>query len=146
MHPQYFILWPKQPRETRIAAIFKFISGLALERGWEIIVKPQQKKRSHSQNNYLWGVVYPTILKSGHKHLEGWTDKDLHDYFLELHFGTEVLHFNGRDHERALKRSSKLSTLEFMDYIGRIQQEMAQLGIFIPDPDPEWYLHQERAA
>lgn len=146
MHPQSFILWKDQPRENRIAAIMKFLAGLALNRAWEITVKPHQKRRSQSQNNYLWGAVYPTILKAGREELGGWTDTDLHEYFLGLHFGTEVLHFNSRDYERPLKRSSKLSTIEFMDYVARIQMEMAQLGIFIEDPDPNYFSREARAA
>lgn len=146
MHPQHFILWKEQPRESRIASIARFLTGLALNKAWEITVKPHQKRRSQSQNNYLWGCVYPTILKSGHEQLGGWTDKDLHDYFLGLHFGTEVLHLNGRDHERPVNRSSRLSTTEFMDYVARIQMEMAQIGIFVPDPDPNYFLRQEQAA
>jgi hypothetical protein len=145
MLPQNFMLWPQQPRETRVASISKFLLGLSLDCGWEITVKRHQKKRSQAQNNFLWGCVYPTILKSGHEHLRGWTDKDLHEYFLELHFGTEVLHLNGRDFERPMKRSSKLSTQEFMDYVGRIQMEMAQIGIFVPDPDPNWRMQAEAA-
>jgi hypothetical protein len=146
MLPQYFTLWKDQPRDKRVAAILKFISGLALNRAWEITVKPYHKKRSVSQNNYLWGVVYPTILKGGGETLAGWTADDLHEYFLAGHFGSEVLHFNGRDYERPLKRSSKLTTLEFMDFVAFIQQKMAELGIFIPDPDPQWFMHQEKAA
>lgn len=145
MLPQHFILWKGEARERRLATLMKFLSGLAVDRAWEIVVKPHQKRRSLAQNNFLWGVVYPAILRSGHEHLGGWTDKDLHEFFLELHFGTEVLHLNGRDHERPMKRSSKLSTQEFMDFVGRIQMEMAQLGIFVPDPDPNWRDHQEAA-
>jgi hypothetical protein len=126
--------------------MLRFLAGLSMERAWEVTVKPHQKKRSLSQNAYLWGVCYPTILRSGGETLAGWTADDLHEYFLSLHFGSEVLHFNGRDHERPLKRSSKLTTLEFMDFVGRIQQEMAQIGVFIPDPDPEHYRHQAHAA
>lgn len=145
MNPQHFILWKDQPREARIASITKFLAGLALNRAWEIVVKPHQKRRSQSQNAYLWGAVYPVILQRGGNTLAGWTADDLHEYFLGSHFGTEVLNFNGRDYERPLKRSSKLSTLEFMDYIAHIQLKMAEIGIFIPDPDPNYFMQQVAA-
>lgn len=146
MHAQHFVFWKDQPRENRISTIVKFLSGLSMKQAWEITVKPYQKRRSLSQNAYLWGAVYPTILQAGGETLAGWTADDLHEYFLGSHFGTEVLHFNGRDYERPLKRSSKLSTLEFMDFIGHIQQKMAEIGILIEDPDPNYFARVERAA
>lgn len=145
MNPQSFILWKDQPREARIAAITKFLGLLPLTGAWEVTVKRFQKKRSQSQNAYLWGAVYPTILKGGGEQLAGWTADDLHDYYLGVHFGTEVLHLNGRDYERPLRRSSKLSTVEFMDYVATVQREAAQLGIFIEDPDRDFASKREAA-
>lgn len=145
MLPQNFILWKDEPREARIKRFGVFLSGLAMNKAWEIIVRPHQKRRSLSQNSYLWGGVYPTILKAGGETLAGWSCDDLHDFFLSSHFGSEVLHFNGRDYERPLKRSSKLSTLEFMDFVAHIQQKMAEIGIFIDDPNPNWALQREPA-
>lgn len=146
MNPQTFILWASDNRERHIDNILRFLKALPTGVSWEISVKKHQKKRSNSQNSYLWGAVYPTILKSGGEIMGGWTADDLHDYYLGVHFGTEVLHLGGRDYERPLRRSSKLSTTEFMDYVATVQREAAGLGVFIPDPDPGWFLHQERAA
>lgn len=145
MNPQSFILWKDQPREDRIASITRFLSQLPLTQAWELTVKRFQKKRSLSQNAYLWGAVYPTILKAGGETLAGWTADDLHDYYLGVHFGVEVLHLNGRDYERPLRRSSRLSTLEFMEYVATIQREAAQLGIYIEDPDPNYWQKREAA-
>lgn len=145
MNPHSIILWANAPREGRLENIMRFLSGLALDKTWEIVVKRHQKRRSNSQNAYLWGAVYPTILKAGGETLGGWTADDLHDYYLGVHFGTEVLHLNGRDYERPLRRSSKLSTLEFMEYVATVQREAAALGIFIPDPDRDYFLRKEAA-
>lgn len=146
MHAQNFILWKDQPRSSRIASIMKFISGLAINRAWEITVKPHQRKRSVSQNAYLWSTVYPSILTAGGETLAGWTVQDLHEFFLSEHFGSEVLRFGGRDFERPVKRSSKLTTIEFSGYVAFIQQKMAEIGVFVPDPDPLYYLHREPRA
>ena len=103
---------------------------------WKISVDLNKRKRSESQNAYLWGVCYPTILKAGGETLRGWTADDLHDYFLIEHFGHEVIEGFGRKRLKPLKRSSKLTTLEFTEFVEFIQQKAAEMGIVIPDPEP----------
>lgn len=90
-------------------------------------------RRSLSQNRYLWGVCYPTILAGGD--LEGWTAADLHEYFLGEHFGWDVLEGFGKKRMRPIHRSSTLSKTEFVDYVAFVQQKAAEFGIFIPDPE-----------
>jgi hypothetical protein len=131
MHQQNFILWKDQPRENRIAAIAKFLTGLALNHAWEVTVKPHQKKRSQSQNNYLWGAVYPTILKAGREELGGWTAEDLHEYFLGSHFGTEVLRFQGRDYVDSRdyrSPSADARRLYHLEGVIRTLKELDKLG------------------
>jgi hypothetical protein len=53
------------------------------------------------------------------------------------HFGWETLEGFGRKRMRPIRRSSKLSTMEFQDYVAFIQQKAAELGIVIPDPNEE---------
>lgn len=91
------------------------------------------RRRSLEQNAYLWGVCYPVILEAGH--LDGWRSRDLHEYFLEQHFGTERLEGFGEVRTRALHRSRNLTKTEFADYVAFIQQRAAELGIVIPDPE-----------
>lgn len=98
-------------------------------------VETKQRTRSDPQNRYLWGVCYPTILQAGGETLSGWDAEDLHEYFLGEHFGWETLDGFGRKRLRPLRRSSKLTRIEFADYVGFIQRKAAELGIFIPDPD-----------
>lgn len=131
---QEFVL-PKGPRNlTRIVA---FLSALSERETWKITIGRQVRTRSSMQNAYLWGVVYETILK----HLPGWNAEDVHEYFLGECFGWELLEGFGKKRIRPVKRSSKLSTMEFQDYIAFIQQKMAERGVYIADPN-EW----ERAA
>ena len=91
-----------------------------------------KSKRSNDQNAYLWGLVYPTILQSGQ--LDGWTAEDLHEYFLgEIH-GWETVEGFGRRRLRPLRRSSRMNKAEFANYVAEIQRRMAELGIYIEDP------------
>lgn len=100
---------------------------------WSITVERFKRTRSTQQNAYLWGVVYPTILREGG--LGGWTAADLHEFFLGEHFGWQELEGLGRKKVKPLKRSSKLSTLEFNDFVAFIQREMASKGVYIADPN-----------
>ena len=93
-------------------------------------------QRSTSQNAYIWGVCYETILEHGLRE-QGWTAGDLHDYFLGEHFGWETLEAFGRRRMRPIKRSSGLSKTEFTDYIAFIQRKAADLGVYIPDPEEQ---------
>lgn len=100
---------------------------------YRVTIEEAKPKRSDPQNRYLWGVVYPTILAAGK--LDGWSNEDLHTYLLGEHFGWELVKGFGAKRQRPIRRSSKLSKLEFMDYIAFIQQRMAEHGIYVPDPN-----------
>jgi hypothetical protein len=80
-------------------------------------------------------VCYPTILKEGGETLRGWEADDLHEYFLISHFGSEIIEGFGAKRHKPLKRSSKLSTTEFMDFVAHIQRKAAELGVYIEDPN-----------
>ena len=91
--------------------------------------------RSLEQNAYLWGCVYETILNEGGLKELGWRNEDVHEYFLGEHFGWETLDGLDRRRMKPLNRSSKLSKMEFVDYVAFIQQKAAEMGIVIPDPE-----------
>lgn len=119
------------------------LEALPPGRSWEIDTHPFVKKRSLDQNAYLWGVVYPEILRQGGLagQLEGWEAQDLHEYLLMEAFGEEVKELQNPNTGKIMKRrvplrrSSKLKTKEFADYTKFIQRTMAQIGIYVPDPN-----------
>lgn len=127
-----FVL-PKGTRGRIITRVSEFLGKLPAAQAWKVEVTPHKTKRSDSQNAYLWGVVYKTILEAGE--LQGWSSQDIHDYMLGEHFGWETLEGFGRKRLRPLRRSAKLTTTEFMDYIAFIQQRMAEHGVYIEDPN-----------
>jgi hypothetical protein len=62
---------------------------------------------------------------------------DLHEYFLGEWGGWETISVMSRKRLVPIRRSSKLSTVEFSEFYAFIQQRAAEkVGIFIPDPDP----------
>jgi hypothetical protein len=93
-----------------------------------------RKRRSDEQNRYMWGYVYPHIIASL-PDMAGWTPEDLHEFFLGEHFGWQRLHGFGRTRMKPIRRSSKLTTTEFSDYVAHIQQFMAERGVYVDDPN-----------
>ncbi len=122
---------PKGDRSIQWPRLMAFLRALNPAYDWSIEVKRLQKRRSIEQNAYLWGVVYAEICK----HLPGWEVQDVHEYCLGECFGWEVMEGLGRKRMRPVKRSSKLSTMEFSAYVAFIQQRMAEHGIYIADPN-----------
>jgi hypothetical protein len=143
---QVIILPRLMPRERAIERIKSILMSLDIAQGWRLEIFEHKATRSDAQNAYLWGCVYPSILKAGGNMLAGWEPEELHEYCLGEHFGWEVLSGFGKKKQRPIRRSSRLSKLEFMDYIAFIQRRMAEHGIFVPDPDPNWREAKTRVA
>jgi len=132
---QSFVLPAVADRSDILGKILRFAHQLGTDKRWRVTIEPYKKTRSTSQNAYLWGVVYPAILAAGQ--LDGWTAEDVHEFFLIDHFGSEVIEGFGRKRHKPLRRSSSLSTVEFMEYVAHIQQFCAERGIYVPDPNEE---------
>jgi hypothetical protein len=135
MTESVFVLPKLLPRARAVERVAGFLSRLPIDKAWRVSVTEQKRARTSNQNRFLWGVAYSTILREAGEALAGWDADDLHEYFLGEHFGWETLEGFGRKRLRPLRRSSKLSTLEFSDYVAFVQRKAADLGIFVPDPD-----------
>jgi hypothetical protein len=126
------------PRNTRKEAIAQAVAVLVRDidesKAWQITVEEFKKPRTNQQNAYLWGVVYPAILEAGGEMLRGWLADDLHEYFLGEIYGWETLEGMGRKRLRPLKRTSRMTRSEFMNYLEEVSQRCANMGIVIPEP------------
>jgi hypothetical protein len=126
------------PRNTRKEAIAQAVAVLVRDidesKAWQVTVEEFKKPRTNQQNAYLWGVVYPAILEAGGEMLRGWLADDLHEYFLGEIYGWETLEGMGRKRLRPLKRTSRMTRSEFMNYLEEVSQRCANMGIVIPEP------------
>lgn len=136
---EQYVLPPLLPREAIIARIADQLGKLPTDAGWRIEIHEHKATRTHQQNAYLWGGIYPSILKAGGEQLAGWTAEDLHEYLLGECFGFETLTGFGRRRLRPKRRSSRLSKTEFMGFVEFIHRTMAGHGIVVPDPDPDYW-------
>lgn len=111
-----------------------------------ITVDKKRKTRSTPQNAYYWSVVIPMLidglvdagnagLQSGNLEHQQWVHEEMKK--LHLSNGMEVEDANGNAYK--LPSSTKrCSTLEFMEYLAKIQQWAAEcLSISIPDPNEQ---------
>lgn len=133
---QEFLLPKLLRREGQIDRILQAIMALSNEHAYRVEIHEQKPKRSDSQNRYLWGVCYASLLQV----LPGWDADDVHDYMLGECFGWEVMEGLGRKRMRPIRRSSKLNKQEFTDFVDFIHRRAAQYGVVIPDADPDWFL------
>lgn len=126
---------PKTDRERIADNLRTFVMNALPGRELRVEVSEYRKRRSQDQNAYLWGVVYKTLSDA-----TGNDADDLHIYFLGEHFGWETIDVMGSKRRVPIRRSSKLTTVEFAEYVAFIQRRAAEtVGIFIPDPDPMYW-------
>ena len=129
-------IFPKNTsKENMIRSIVVLVRDIDESKAWQVTVEEFKKPRTNQQNAYLWGVVYPAILEAGGEMLRGWLADDLHEYFLGEIYGWETLEGMGRKRLRPLKRTSRMTRSEFMEYLEQISQRCANMGIVIPEPN-----------
>lgn len=94
----------------------------------EITIGKWCKKRSLKQNAFLWAVVNPMVAEAaGYQ-----TSEEAHDA-LRMHF---LLKHGDDGKLPTIGSTAELSTVEFNDYIAKVQQLAAeQWGIYVPDPN-----------
>lgn len=100
--------------------------------GKRVEIRPAKSIRSLDQNAWIWGVAYPLIADA--------IGYDRHEHE-DLHYGL-VAKWGGEHFDKRLgamvpnKRSSKLTTREFSDYMDWLVRFAAEtLGVLVPLPD-----------
>jgi len=121
---------PAAGRQASAQRIAAFIESALPGKPLRVTVEVAKRKRSDPQNDALWGVAYETL-----KQATGNDPKDLHEFFLGEHFGWEIYEVMGQKRRRPMRRSSKLSTVEFSEFYAFIQQRAAECGYYVPDPN-----------
>lgn len=118
-----------------------FARGL-LEKGpVEWACSQWKEPRSDPQNNALWGVAYKAIEEA-----TGNAPQDLHEYFCGEFWGWVESTVMGRRKIKPRRtttrdengRASKVKADEFAKFYDFIQRRMAENGVYVPDPDPQW--------
>ena len=88
-----------------------------------LTIKKERAQRSNPQNNLYWSYI--TIIADS----LGYEKEELHDTF-------RAMFLTDRSKKLPMVRSTtSCSTVEFIEYIEKIKQKAAELGIVLLDPD-----------
>lgn len=90
-------------------------------------VNREKSKRSLDQNAYLWGVVYKVIADH-----TGYSETEVHEVFKRMFLPPRFIKWKGRE-IKLPNTTTELNKAEFGEYITRIQAEVADMGITIPN-------------
>jgi hypothetical protein len=108
-----------------------------------VTIKKYQAKRSIKQNNWYYGVAIP-MIQSFLLETQGerYSKEDVNQYHLNMVVKPVIEVkpiFNTPCTIYKIKRTSEMTTVEFMDFKDKIQMYWAQYDLLIPDPDQtEW--------
>lgn len=132
-------------RDLLICSVVDALEDLPADEGFRLEIHEHKSTRTELQNNTLWWI-YTQILKLGGATMEGWTKNDLHEFFLCEHFGFVIKVVFGRKRHVPKRRSSGLSKSEFAKLVDFIYSFMANEGVVLPLPDPNYMDHREEQA
>lgn len=149
---------PKEARELRsirAQKIATFIGGLDPERAWEVLVRPFKRTRTNQQSRYERGVACVLLAQA-----IGYEPEEMHEYLCGTYWGWKPQACPKTPHNPAgikdvpvrttttneAGERDVLSKQDYWDFVAFMQRFGAEHGCFIPDPDPDWFLHEERAA
>jgi hypothetical protein len=143
---QTFILHRGVRNFTKLMA---FLSTLDVTKEFQVTIGSVKKERSDLQNRALWGCAYKTLRDA-----TGNDPEDLHTYFCGEYFGWTEYEVMGATRKRPRRSTTKdengkrdvISTRDLQDFYAFIQQRSAEtVGVYVPDPDPMWFVREEEA-
>lgn len=105
---------------------------------YTVTIERRHATRSLLQNAYYFGVILPALAD-----YTGYTVDELHEYCKGRFNPKQVIVANAHgeiiDEQRIGLSTTTLNRLTFGEYCESIRQWAARdLGVVIPDPDPDW--------
>ena len=134
-----YILWPEN-RDRILENCVRELVATDPKTAIEVSIKPYKKTRSDEQNAALWGVAYPVFSQH-----TGYSADELHEVMCMGFFGRLERVVMGNTIVRPVRTTttgidgnrSVLTALEFSEFYAYVQRRGAEIGLDIPDPDPE---------
>ena len=112
----------------------------ALNDGRYLVSIESNKNRSGQQNRYYFGCVLPLVkdglIDVGYREIS--TNEETHDLMKYMFLKKQIANEETGEVIESIGSTTKLSTIEFNDYIDRIAQFAAEmLGVVIPPPNSQ---------
>lgn len=101
-----------------------------------IIVEKERGNKTNKQLAYLYGVVYKLICE-----YTGFHEAELDSAMKSKYLRTKM-QWRGGD-LTIIKDKRNLTSDELGEYIQRVVEEGAALGVEIPDADPDYYIKEQ---
>lgn len=114
--------------EPRRQDCISFIKALTLTTKQSVEIKKYKKNRSLAQNRTYW--LWLGIIGE----FNGDSPEDLHELFKLRFLGHEEKTIMGES-VTLVRSTAKLTTLEFGEYLVKVEMLAKQLGIVLPYPD-----------
>lgn len=143
-------------REVSILKISNFLKLLSPGKAWRVTIEEARSSRSDQQNKFLNGCLYKILMdRTGYERddvsayccglMWGWKDKRV-PKTPRNPTGIESVPCRTTTTDEAGQRDV-LTWDAFSDYVAFLQRHFAQEhGIYLPDPDPNWKISEEREA
>jgi hypothetical protein len=137
---------PAKDRDAAANRVRAFLLNCLPGKGLSVRITKAKRERSDVQNKALWGLAYKVLSdNTGHE------PEELHEYFCGEFFGWEEYEIFGARKKRPRRTTtrdengkrdviSKMQCAEFFDFI---QRRADAVGIYIPNPDPMWFMHEQ---
>ncbi len=136
-------------KDRVLARLIRFVHGWNFTRHpLEIVCDRFSMGRTVQQNKALFGHAYKILRgETGH------TLEELHDVMCRGFFGEVEVEVMGRVISKPARTTTtdehgKRNVLKwdrFSDFFEYVRQQAADINVEIPDPDPDWWKHQQRA-
>jgi hypothetical protein len=127
-------------------SVFRFLENLKGQPipkgGMELLWR--KPRRSNRQNRYLFGVVYKTLSEALSKQYQAHiTPEMVHGLCREYFMPRVDVPGTGKSIPMSTTQLCRSGETEsFQDYVLQIQEFAAKKGIYIQDPNEEWYEQQ----
>lgn len=144
------LIAPKDRRELVAERAKRFILDCLPGKELEIEIRQRKRERTPPQCRYLNGVAYKLLGQH-----TGYERDEISEYLCGSYFGWVEKKLPGGRTKQVPRRTTTtdengkrdvLGRVPFGEYVAYVQRVGAKAGVYIPDPDPEWFKHEERKA
>lgn len=137
-----FYLWANDKgRATILQNVLSFLAQLPEGKSWAVSIEKATRERTGKQNRSIFGPAYKALMEfSG---LEGDADKkELHRFMCGEFFGWRE-HALGRKPLRTTTTNDQgkrdvIDTDTALRFYAFLQRRGAEVGCYVPEPDPFW--------
>ena len=127
-------------RSQILANCVSFLSQLPDTKDWQVSIDPYRKPYSAKQRKSMFGVAYAALMD--YAGLEGEQDKrELHSFMCREYFGEYADKFGNKHPKRTTTKDENgeknpISVAEQLKFYAFLQRKGAEVGCYVPDPDP----------